>query len=184
MPQDAVIVAQKDQIHPVERLAAEALHHEYGVLWDHVQSDLPATSRRTASGRHSPGSWSPPGRIQNTSPSSSSISPSRMISALDEWRILCPYASSPYKKVPVRPHRHPSFTESYLSSSSWRNHSRIPRPRNHSRCRFEMLAAFGHSMPPSNRVSSSTRTPRHNWGSRCRRIRLHSPHSRSRRLTP
>ncbi len=157
MPQDAVIVAQKDQIHPVERLAADALHHEYGVLWDHVQSDLPCDLPPDGVRQAFPRLLSPPGRIQNTSPSSSSISPSRMISALDEWRILCPYASSPYKKVPVRPHRHPSFTESYLSSSSWQQsqpHSSSSQSQSMSNSRCS--PQFGHSMPPSNRVSSST----------------------------
>lgn len=157
MPQDAVIVAQKDQIHPWKgspRRPSTTNTGSFGITSSPIS---PATSRRTASGRHSPGSWSPPGRIQNTSPSSSSISPSRMISALDEWRILCPYASSPYKKVPVRPHRHPSFTESYLSSSSWQQsqpHSSSSQSQSMSNSRCS--PQFGHSMPPSNRVSSST----------------------------
>ena len=155
MPQDAVIVAQKDQIHPWKgslRRPSTTNTGSFGITSSPIS---PATSRRTAAGI-------PPAPVpsgQNTEhiplivqhfPIPDDQCLGRMADPLS-IRIL------PVKKVPVRPHRHPSFTESYLSSSSWQQsqpHSSSSQSQSMSNSRCS--PQFGHSMPPSNRVSSST----------------------------
>ena len=157
MPQDAVIVAQKTRSTRWKGSPRRPSATNTGVLWDHVSPISPATSRRTASGRHSPrllslrAEYRTHPLIVQHFPIPDDQCLGRMADPLS-IRIL-----PRIKKVPVRPHRHPSFTESYLSSSSWQQsqpHSSSSQSQSMSNSRCS--PQFGHSMPPSNRVSSST----------------------------